>query len=218
MPTSDHVRLPGLLAIARHAAPNVLLATVAPTSLFYVGWFLEGRSTAFCLALAWALTVLAWRSVRKQRVPALLVMTTLLLTLRTIVGLITQSTTLYFVQPIFTTVVVGLLFLVSVAAGRPLISKLAGDFWPMPQEVADHAEMRLHFRRLSLLWAGIYFSNATVTLLLLLNLPVTTFVATKTLACLAITWCGIILTVTSTVRIARRTGLFAHSAPAAIAG
>ena len=59
----------------------------------------------------------------------------------------------------------------------------------------------------SLLWAGIYFMNATVTLLLLMNLPVTTFVATKTVACLAITWCGIFLTFTSSMRVLRAVGM-----------
>ena len=205
--TDEHHRMLSLRAIARHAAPNVILSTVVPTSLFYVGWFTQGRSMAFVLALSGALTVVAWRSVRRQRVPAMLILTTMLLVMRTAVGLMTGSTKVYFVQPIITTVLVGTLFLVSVAAGRPLIKRLAGDFLPLPKEVEDHHDVRAHFRKLSLLWAGIYFMNATVTLLLLMNLPVTTFVATKTIACLAITWCGIFLTFTSSMRVLRAVGV-----------
>jgi intracellular septation protein A len=205
--TDEHHRTLSLRAIARHAAPNIILSTVVPTSLFYVGWYTQGRSMAFVLALSGALTVVAWRSVRRQRVPAMLILTTMLLVMRTAVGLMTGSTKVYFVQPIITTVLVGTLFLVSVAAGRPLIKRLAGDFLPLPKEVEDHSDVRAHFRKLSLLWAGIYFMNATVTLLLLMNLPVTTFVATKTVACLAITWCGIFLTFTSSMRVLRAVGV-----------
>jgi intracellular septation protein A len=207
---SELVRLPGLKSVARHAAPTIIVSTLVPTGLFYVGWYTEGRAAAFALALGWALTVVAWLAVRRQRIPALLVLTTLMLVVRTVVGVMTGSTRLYFMQPIATTVIVGLLFLVSVAAGRPLISRLAGDFCPMPAEVFERTEVRRHFRNLSLLWAGIYFSNATVTLLLLLNLPVTTFVATKTLATLTITWSGIALTVAWSYRVGRRIGLLRH--------
>jgi intracellular septation protein A len=213
--TEEHHRLLSLRAIARHAAPNVVLSTVVPTSLFYLGWYSHGRSMAFVLALSGALTVVAWRAVRRQRVPAMLVLTTTLLVARTAVGLMTGSTKVYFVQPIITTVIVGSLFLVSVAAGRPLIKRLAGDFLPLPREVTERVEVRDHFRRLSLLWAGIYFMNATVTLLLLLNLPVTTFVATKTVACLAITWCGIFLTFSSSRRVLRAVGVLASPQPVA---
>jgi intracellular septation protein A len=205
--TIERHQLPGLGAVARHALPNVVISTLVPTALFYVGWYAQGRSAAFALALGWALTVLAWRAVRRQRVPALLGLTTVMLVLRTALALASGSTRVYFMQPIATTVIIGGLFLLSVAAGRPLISRLAGDFCPLPREVLERADLHHHFRNLSLLWAGVYFLNATVTLLLLLNLPVTTFVATKTLASLAITWAGITLTVVSSYRVARRIGL-----------
>jgi intracellular septation protein A len=205
--TTERHHLPDLRSVARHALPNVVISTIVPTSLFYVGWYSSGRSAAFALALGWALTVLAYRSVRRQRVPALLTLTTSLLVVRTIVAIMSGSTRIYFMQPIAATVGIGLLFLVSVAAGRPLITKLAGDFCPLPAEISERADIRRHFRNLSLLWAGIYFANAAVTLFLLLNLPVTTFVATKTLASLTITWSGIALTVAWSYRVGRRAGL-----------
>lgn len=216
----EHFRLPGLRAVARHAAPTVLISTIVPTCLFYVGWFAQGKPAAFALALGWALTVVAFRSVRRQRVPALLALTTGMLVVRTVIAIINGSTRLYFMQPIVTTAFIGGLFLVSIAAGRPLISRLAGDFCPLPAQVSSHPQIQTHFRNLSYLWAGVYFSNATVTLLLLLNLPVTTFVATKTLTTLVITWSGIILTTTWSYRVARRAGLVrngvivAHPGPA----
>jgi len=191
----DHHRLPGPLAIARHALPNVIVSTIVPTLLFYVGWYAEGHSTAFALALGWALTLVGWRSVRRERIPAMLVLTTVLLVLRTTIGLMSGSTRIYFMQPVVTLCIVGLLFLASVAAGRPLISKLAADVFPLPVELAERQEVQQHFRKLSFLWAGVYFVNAAVTLLLLLNLPVSAYVATHSFVGLAIMWSGVVLTI-----------------------
>ena len=164
-------------------------------ALFYLGWYTEGRSAAFALALGWALTLVGYRSVRRQRIPAMLILTTVLLVLRTAIAVMSGSTRLYFMQPVATTCIIGLLFLISVAAGRPLISKLAADMFPLPTEVAEHADVREHFRKLSYLWAGIYFVNAAVTLLLLLNLPVSAFVATHSFVGMGIVWAGIALTI-----------------------
>lgn len=215
MSTFERDQLPGLRAVAAHALPNVFVSTIIPSVMFYVGWYTEGRSAAFALALGWALTVLAWRAVRKQRVPALLLLTTTLLVIRTAIAIASGSTTIYFVQPVVTTTAIGFMFLVSLAAGRPLIGKLAGDFCPLPAGFAERSEVRRHFRRLSFLWAGVYFMNAAVTLFLLLNLPVTTFVATKTFTSLGITWCGIALTVSWSYRVAHQVGLLGRKRPAA---
>jgi len=211
--TIEQHRLPGPLAVLKHAAPNVLVSTLIPTGLFYVGWYAEGRSTAFALALGWALTYVGWQSARKQRVPALLVLTTALLVLRTTIALMSGSTRVYFMQPIVTTVIVGVLFLVSIAVGRPLIQRLADDFCPLPASVTESAPVQRHFRNLSFLWAGVYFSNAAVTFLLLMNLPVSAFVATHTLTNLAIMWSGIAMTAAWSYRVAHRVGLTGRPAP-----
>lgn len=195
MSTVAHHRLPGPIAIARHALPTLTLSTFIPMALFYLGWYTEGRSAAFALALGWALTLLGYRSVRRQRIPAMLILTTVLLVLRTAIAVMSGSTRLYFMQPVATTCIIGLLFLISVAAGRPLITKLAADVFPLPTEVAEHEEVREHFRKLSFLWAAIYFVNAAVTLLLLLNLPVSAFVATHSFVGMGIVWAGIAFTI-----------------------
>jgi intracellular septation protein A len=210
--TVAHTRLPGPLAIARHALPNVVISTLVPTALFYIGWYAEGRSAAFALALGWALTLVGWRSIRRQRIPALLILTTVLLVVRTTIALMSGSTRIYFVQPVVTLCIVGLLFLISVAAGRPLISRLAADVFPLPTEVAEHEDIRKHFRKLSFLWAGVYFVNAAVTLLLLLNLSVSAFVATPSFVGLAIMWAGVATTIYVSRPVLQRVGALAAAA------
>lgn len=215
MTNTENHRL-GLVTLLKHAVPNVLISTVIPTGLFYTGWYTGGRSAAFALAAGWALTLLAWRAVRRQRIPAMLILTSVLLGVRIALALSTGSTKLYFVQPIVTTVIVGAMFLTTMTAGQPLIHRLAGDLCPLPTEVADHPEMRAHFRRLSFLWAGIYFANAAVTLLLLMNLPVSTFIAAHSFAGLAITWTGIALTTAWSRPVLRNFGLIGAKAKAPV--
>ncbi len=220
MSTPEHAHFPGMRAILRHAVPNILISTVAPTSLFYIGWYSQGRGAAFALALGWALTLVAWRAVRRQRVPAMLILTTVLMILRTVIAVMSGSTRLYFVQPIVTTCVVGAMFLVSMAAGQPLIGKLAGDVCPLSAEMVASQAVQRHFRKLSFLWAGVYFCNAAVTMFMLMNLPVSTFVATHTFATLSITWGGLGLTTVWSRQVMREMGWQsrrARTAAAAIA-
>ena len=215
--TPEHAHFPGMRAIVRHAVPNILISTVVPTSLFYIGWYSQGRGAAFALALGWALTLVAWRAVRRQRVPAMLVIGLVLLVVRTVVALMSNNTRFYFFQPVVTTCIVGAMFIVSMAAGRPLIGKLAGDLCPLSAEMTSNHIMQRHFRKLSFLWAGIYFCNAAVTMFLLMNVSVSTFVATHTFATLAITWSGLGLTTVWSRQALREMGWQSRRARAASA-
>ena len=67
---------------------------------------------------------------------------------------------------------------------------------------------------LSFLWAGVYFVNAAVTLLLLLNLPVSAFVATHSFVGLAIMWSGVAMTVYLSRPVLQQ---LAHPRPVALA-
>jgi hypothetical protein len=61
----------------------------------------------------------------------------------------------------------------------------------------------------------VHVANAAATYGLLVSLPVATFVALKTGACLAITFGGVLLTVTWAIRTARRENLVFATIPAA---
>jgi hypothetical protein len=156
--------------------------------------------------------MLAWRAVRRERIPAMLILTSVLLGLRTALAVTTGGTKIYFVQPIVTMIIVGALFLVTMLAGQPLVRRLAHDICPIPADVADSAVMKGHFRRLSYLWAGVYFANASVTLLLLLNLPVGAFVATHSFVGLAIMWAGAAVTASWSRPVLHSTGLLRSKA------
>jgi hypothetical protein len=150
-------------------------------------------------------------------VPAILLLSMLGLVVRTVVGPGSGNPALYFVQPALSAAAMGFVFLGSVAFGRPLVASLASDFCPLAADVAGRPGVVRLFRHLTLLWAAVHVATAAATLALLASLPLATFVAVKTMACLAITGGGVALTVSWSLRTVRHEGL-ARARSARLAG
>lgn len=167
------------MAVARHAAPTVLVAKVMPLVLFLGFLELVGLTGALISALAWSLGVIIKRHSSGERVPGLVVLSAIGLIAKTIVAIITGNVIVYFLQPTISTALVGFAFLASLRFGTPLAERLAHDFCPFDDDTAEHPMLQLFFRRLSLLWAGTSLINAGFTLWLLFTQPVTTFVVVK---------------------------------------
>ena len=56
--------------------------------------------TAIVGALAWSYGAIAWRALTGRRTSGLLILTAIVMTGRTVIALVTDSTFLYFLQPI----------------------------------------------------------------------------------------------------------------------
>jgi hypothetical protein len=201
-----------LLAVARHALPTVIEATLVPTAVFYLAWLTLGRAPAYLTALLWGYAVLLRRVRTGDRVPGILVLALIGLTVRSVLALATGSAFVYFAQPIVTTTVVGALFLGSALTERPFVARVAGDFYPMTPEIASRHRVRRLFRRLTVLWAGVNLVNAVVGAVLLRTLSATAFIPTKTIVILLITTTGVVVTVVASLRVARHEGLVAARA------
>ena len=122
------------------------------------------------------------------------------------------STFFYFAQPVLGSLVVGCVFLVSIAVGRPMVQALALEFWPLTPDMLAHPAVGRLLRRLTFLWAGINLAIGASTLTLLVLLPLPLFVAVKQVVAWSITAAGIAVTIDRSVRTARRAG-FAAEAP-----
>lgn len=190
-----HIELPRLRELARKAAPQVIEATLIPLGLFYAALWALGPKGAICTALGWTYLALLRRLWRHERLPGVLVIAALGLTARSVVALASGSSSLfvYFLQPSLATALVGGAFLLSVPLGRPLAEKLAHDFVPLPASFFKRPKVRQLFVKISLLWALVSLINAAATMALLLNLPITTYLAAKTGTSAAITLGGILL-------------------------
>ena len=203
VPRPTVAKRPLLYAVARRGLPNLIESTIIPAVMFFLVVKMINAPIAMAAVLVWAYAAILRRVVRGSRIPAILVLATLGLTVRTLVGLVSGSTFAYFLQPIATTVALAAVFLGSVLIGRPVIGRLAHDFCPIAPEVAGRPAVLRLFGGLTVLWAGVHVVTAAITFGMLVSMPVTTFVALKTIACLTVTVGAIVITVFWALRTVR---------------
>ncbi len=198
------------LGVVRRAGPHVIEASLIPTVLFYVSLGLFGLGAALVTVLLWVYLAVIQRVVRSRDIPPLLVLAVVGITGRTAVAMSSGSTFLYFAQPIVGSIAMGCVFLCSIAIGRPLVARLALEFWPLTQEMLVHPMVARLLRRLTYLWAAVNLLIGGTTLVLLLALPTPAYLAVKQVTSLAIMALGIAITIDRAVHTARREGFLTN--------
>lgn len=214
-PGAEASHRPSLVAVLQRVSLSLMIAVVVPAVVFYGFFVLAGVWTAIVAALVWSYGAIAWRAVTMRRASGLLILTAILLTGRTLLSVAADSTWLYFLQPVISDGVVAMLFLFSLASARPMVARLAGDFYPMNQELAARPRIRRLFRHLTLLWAVLGLAKATMTFWLLQSQSLGTFVLVKSISMLAINVFAAFATIGLAALVARREGLMGspHRAP-----
>lgn len=168
-------------------------AVLVPLAIFYSVVVAFGLGSAVLAALAWALLAVAARVARGGRPPLLLLAATGVTVVRLAITTLADSATAYFLQPTLATYLFAAAMVLSLAADRPLIQRLADDFCPLPPHVAESAAVRRLFRRLSVLWGTVLVVNATATLSLLLTMSTTWSVPLATAASVPAFGLGLLL-------------------------
>ena len=204
---------PTLVTVIRRVSLSLLVAVVVPAAVFYGVFALAGVWTAIAAALAWSYGAIAWRALTRRRTSGLLVLTAVLLTGRTALSVMADSTWLYFLQPVISDGVVALLFLLSLASARPMVARLAGDFYPMDHELAMRPRVRRLFRNLTALWAALGLAKAGMTLWLLQSQTLETFILVKSVSVLAINVLAAFATIGLAALVARKEGLMGSAHP-----
>ncbi len=185
---------------------------MAPAVLFYACLVFGSLGLAYITAVGWLYGCVARRVVRRQPVSQILVLSAIGISVRTAVAIGSGSTFMYFAQPILGTVVTAGVFLASLVGGRPLIGRLADDFWPVTPEMHANPSITSLFRGLTILWAGVNLATASITFVLLLWLPLSTFVVAKQLSGWVITLSAVALTIAWAHRTACSEGIVTRPA------
>lgn len=204
------LEIPRLRAMARHALPNLVEASLIPLAVFYGALWLVGIWGGLVAALLWSYTAIVRRLVTRTPVPGLLVLGAVGLTARTVVAAVSGSVFIYFLQPTLTTVLIAGVFLLSVPAGRPLAERLAGDFCPLPDAFMGSPPVRCFFARITVLWALVQLTNAAVSVWLLTTQPVGTYVAARTVTSWLLTGGAILASTVYFKRSMHRNGITVH--------
>lgn len=200
---------PSLASIMGRLAASLLVAVVIPGVVFYVALVASGITAAVLLALAWTYGAIVWRKVTDRPMSGLLALTVTIMTAKTIFTLATGNTFVYFFQPVVTDAAVGALFLGSLATARPVVARLAPDFYPMHPEVADRPRIKRLFWRLTLMWSFVILAKGVVTLWLLTSQSMVNFVLLKNVAMLSLTVAAVAVTIAAAFQVARRESLLA---------
>lgn len=198
---------PTLRAVVRRLGVSLLVACAVPATVFYACLRLEGVWVAIFAALTWSYGAIAWRALTGRRTSGLLILTAVVMTGRTLIALLTDSTYLYFLQPIISDGLIGVTFLATLATARPMVARLAGDFYPMDEELHGRPAIRRLFRYLTLGWALLCLGKATMTLWLLQSQSLETFVLVKSVSVLLLNGLAVAATLGAAALVARREGL-----------
>jgi intracellular septation protein A len=204
---SGHCSRPQLGTVIRRVALNLAIACVIPAALFYASFRIADVWTAIAFALAWGYGAIAWRALTRRRTSGLLILTAAVMTMRTVIALATDSTYLYFLQPIITDGLIAATLLVSLATARPMVARLAGDFYPLDRELSLRPRIRRLFWYLTLMWGVLCLGKATLTLWLLQSQSLETFMLAKSISAPTINALAVAATVAAAVVVARKEGL-----------
>ncbi|MDO9457505.1 VC0807 family protein [Nocardioides sp.] len=192
-----------LWAIMRQLSMSLLVACAVPAVLFYAVLEVAGITTAILTALGWSYGAIAWRRLTGRSMSGLLILTSTILTIRTIFTLSTGNTYIYFLQPVVSDAIVAVVFLISLATARPLVDRLAADFYPMSPDLAGHPRVRRLFWRLTLMWGGVCVAKGVVGFWLLASLSVANFVLIKSSAMIGMTALAVAVTIWASLVVLR---------------
>jgi uncharacterized membrane protein len=195
-----------------------MLAVIVPATLLWGMVELFDVTTAVLVCLGWMIVAMGWRYATRRPVSGLLLLSLGILTIKTAFTLVTGSSFIYFVQPVFADLAVSAIFLGSLWSSRPVIARLAPDFYPMSAALTARPEMRAHFRRLTLLWGLVIAVKGALTLWLLVSLSTANFVLIKGGAIITLTLTAAVVTVAWSYVVVRQQGLLQRSDAAVLAG
>jgi uncharacterized membrane protein len=165
---AEHVIvLPGAREIVRKAGATVLTASLLPAAVFYLTLSLSSLRVAVAVTLCWYYAGLLWTHTRGKPVLAAAMLGAGLLTLRAVLAFWTNSSFLYFLQPVAGTVATATAFALTAIAGRPLLDRLVHDFCPLPEALSQRLRANHYFRYVSVVWVLAYLVNAAGTVYLL---------------------------------------------------
>ena len=159
----------------RRGLPTFAVEGLAPILVFYVVWNVAGLVPAILAATALSGAIVIWL-VRRGQSGALAVVALIFVLIQAVVGLASQSATVYLAQPVVLSACWGVAYLGSVAVRRPLIGVFANVWYPFPPAFRASEPYRREFSLQSIVW-GIYcFARAGLRLAVLLGSGIGSFV------------------------------------------
>lgn len=160
--------------------PQFLFEGFVPVLVFYGAWRVAGLGVAVAVSTVLSLAIAAyvWR---RGSGGALAIVGAVFVLIQALVALAAHSATVYLAQPVVLSACWGVVYLVSVAAGRPLIGVFANAWYPFPPGFRASEPFRREFSVQSRVWAAYCLGRAYLRLVILLRSGVGGFVLVSAL-------------------------------------
>jgi hypothetical protein len=155
--------------------PQFTGEAIAPVLVFYAAWELRGLGTAIAASTLFSLSVAAWL-VRHGKDVAPVAVGALFVAIQGVVGLASQSATVYLAQPVVLSGLWSIAYFGSVAIRRPLIGAFATAWYPFPDWFRASRPYRREFGLQSIVWGCYCLLRALLRLWVLLDSGVSGFV------------------------------------------
>ncbi|MBM2821527.1 MAG: hypothetical protein HW413_273 [Thermoleophilia bacterium] len=166
---------PSFRRILLGGLPAFLREGFLPLAAFYAGWRLSGTGAG--IAAAAAVSLLVYAHERRAARDGLLVRLSLaFVAVQTIVGLLSQSATVYLATPVLANAIWAVAFLGSAALRRPLAGALACAWYPFPPEFRKTPKFKRVYCVESIVWGLYLLARSALRLTVLLHGSVSSFV------------------------------------------
>jgi hypothetical protein len=154
--------------VARRGIPVLAAEGIVPVLVFYGIWRAWGLTIGIIAATSLSAVLLVWQK-RRGREGALARLTLVFLGIQALVGLTSQSATVYLAQPVVLSAAWGTAYVGSVVMGRPPIALFAQAWYPFPPAFRASEPYRREFGMQSLVWGVSCFARAGLRLVVLLG-------------------------------------------------
>jgi hypothetical protein len=148
--------------------PGFLREGLLPLGAFYLGLRLDGLAAGIVASALVSLLIYLYE--RHAGRDALLVRLSLgFVVVQSVIGLVSDSATVYLAQPVLATAVWGIVFAASVPLGRPLAGTLACAWYPFGPAFRETTAFKRVFGTISLVWAAYFLARSALRLAILLH-------------------------------------------------
>lgn len=205
--STPDVHLPGLRVMVRHAAPGLGESSVAPLVLSTIGMRAAGVVVGLVVGMIWTGGAIFRRRMLGRAIPGLMALGALTGVARVGVALALRNPALVLIQPLVTTAATGIGFCATARGERPMPMRLAGDFIPLPKDLADAAWVRRFFSRIAVLWGANILAQVAISVVLLARMDTATYLVARAVVGWVLTGAGVGVSVAWFRSAARRQGV-----------
>ncbi len=203
---AEHLELPRPWRLMLTAGWNLAESLALPVAGYFVGVNLGGRDTGMLAATAVVWLTVLGRKVITRRVPGLLTISALVLTLQTAVVIITGSVLFFLLQFPLANLGLCVLFARTAPTRKPLVAQLAAEVVAL-RHPSHHPGLHRFFQGATWLWAGIFFVSTVGLAVLMVFETVKVFLLLTTAVTVGGVVAGTCLSALWFVRVLRRFGL-----------